>query len=161
MDVECLANAGTLDDSPQNRNHINMDIMQLASQLLADNVGQPADGDTLTSALTSLLGNNSGDLDLAGLAGKMSADSDLGSVLGTWLGDGANAPISADSLMNVLGEGQIAEFASRLGIDPQTAANSLTDVIPQLMDKSSSGGSLLDSVGGMDGLMGAARSFLK
>jgi hypothetical protein len=37
----------------------------------------------------------------------------------------------------------------------------MADVLPQLMDKASSGGSLLDSAGGLGSLMGAAQSFLK
>jgi hypothetical protein len=33
-------------------------------------------------------------------------------------------------------------------------------MLPQLVDKASSGGNLLESAGGLDGLLGAAKSFL-
>ena len=52
------------------------------------------------------------------------------------------------------------DFAASLGTDTGTAASGLADVLPQLMDKASSGGSLLDAAGGVGGLMGAAKSFL-
>jgi len=38
-------------------------------------------------------------------------------------------------------------MASKLGVDSGAAAESLSQVMPSLMDKMSSGGSLLDSVG--------------
>jgi hypothetical protein len=36
----------------------------------------------------------------------------------------------------------------------------LSDVLPQLLDKASSGGELLSSLGGKEGLLGMAKSFL-
>ena len=79
---------------------------------------------------------------------------------GFWLGDGANSAISAESILGVLGENSVSSFASSLGTDTGTAAAGLAEVLPQLMDKASSGGSLLDAAGGVGGLMNAAKSFL-
>ena len=137
-----------------------MDILELGAQLLSDKQGVQIDSAQIQSALSSLLGDGSGNIDLAGLASKMTADGGLADVLSSWLGDGANAGISADSVLGLLGEGQVAEFARMLGTDTSTAASGLADAIPQMMDKASSGGSLLDSAGGIDGLIGAAKSFL-
>ncbi len=138
-----------------------MDILELGKQLLQDNLGQQAQGADLQGALSSLLGDGQGGVDLAGLVGKMTQNGDLGNIVSTWLGDGANAPVSADKLMDLFGEGQLAEFAAKLGTDSQGAADSLAQVLPQMLDKSSSGGSLLDSMGGVDGLLGAAGSLFK
>ena len=113
-----------------------MDFTQLASQLLSDKLGLDINQDTMKSALTSLLGDGGGGIDFAGLASRMASNGQLGSVLKSWLGDGANDAISADSIMDLLG------------------------VLPQIMDKASSGGSLLEKAGGLGGLMGAAKSFL-
>lgn len=137
-----------------------MDILELGAQLLSDKLGLQVDPATLKSALSGLLGDGSGNIDLAGLAAKMTANGNLGSVLDSWLGDGANAGISADSVLGLLGEGAVADFAGKLGTDSGTAAAGLADVLPQMMDKASSGGSLLESAGGLGGLMGAAKSFL-
>ncbi len=136
-----------------------MDLIQMGAQMLSDKAGINVDPATISSALTNLLGDGNGNLDLAGLAGRMAQGGGLESVLGTWLGDGANSPISAQSIIDLLGKGKVAEFANSVGTDTETAASGLSDVIPQLMDKASSGGSLLDSVGGIGGLMGAASSF--
>ena len=137
-----------------------MDILELGAQLLSDKLGLQVDPDTIKSALSGLLGDGSGNIDLAGLAAKMTASGDLGSVLNSWLGDGANAGISADTVLGPLGEGQIAEFTGKLGTDRGTAAAGLADVLPQMMDQASSGGSLLESAGDIGGLLGAAKSFL-
>jgi uncharacterized protein YidB (DUF937 family) len=136
-----------------------MDILQYGAQLLRDQFGGTLDMESIGGALQGLLGNGAGEIDLMGLAGKLSSSGELGNILATWLGDGANAPISSDSLKDILGGDRIAEFAGQLGVDTDTAANGLAQVIPQMLDKASSGGSLLEAAGGLGGLMGSARSF--
>ena len=137
-----------------------MDIMQLGTQLLSEKLGLQVDSATISSALTSLLGDSQGNIDFAGLASKMASSGELGNIVSSWLGDGANSAISADSIMGLLGNKEVTDFASKLGTNSGTAASGLADVLPQLMDKASSGGSLLESAGGLGGLMGAAKSFL-
>lgn len=137
-----------------------MEIGDLCAQLLSDKLGLQVDSDTIGSAIASLLGDSEGNLDLAGLANKMASSGDLGNVISSWLGNGANSAISPESITALLGEGPINDFASQLGTDTSGAAASLAEVLPQIMDKSSSGGSLLESAGGLGGLMGAAKSLL-
>ena len=138
-----------------------MDIVQIAAQLLSDKLGLDVDADTITSALSGLLGDGKGGVDLASLTSKMASNGDIGGLVSSWLGDGANSAISADSIMSLFGEGEVSSFASKLGTDSASAAGGLADVLPQLVDQASQGGSLLESVGGLGGLMGAASSFLK
>ena len=137
-----------------------MDLIKLGAQLLSDKLGLELDPTTVSSALTGLLGGSGGNIDFAGLATKMASSGELGNIVSSWLGDGANSSISADDILSMLGNSNVADFASKLGTDTETAAGGLADVLPQLIDKASSGGSLLDSVGGLGGLMGAAKSFL-
>jgi len=137
-----------------------MELLQVGAQMLSEKLGLQIDPDTVTSALSSLLGDGQGNIDLAGLAGRMASSGDLGSIVSSWLGDGANSAISADNILGLLGENQVADFASKIGTNGQSAAAGLADVLPQLMDQASSGGSLLDAAGGLDGLLGAAKSFL-
>ena len=139
-----------------------MDLLQLGAQMLNQASGSQsnADSDTISNALSSLLGDGQGNMDLAGLASKMSSSGDLGSVVSSWLGDGANSSISADDILGLLGESQIADFSKQLGMGTESAASSLAAVLPQLMDQASSGGSLLDAAGGIDGVLGAAKKFL-
>ncbi len=134
-----------------------MDLIELGAQLLSDKLGLNVDSATIQSALTSLLGNGQGNIDLAGLTSQFAANGGLADAVSSWLGDGGNSAISADTIMSVLGNSQVSGFASQLGVDADSAAGGLADVIPQLIDQASSGGNLLESAGG---LLGAAKSFL-
>ena len=134
-----------------------MDILKMGAEMLTQKLGSSVGTDGMMAALSGLLGDGKGGIDLAGLASKMMASGDLASLAKSWLGDGANQKMSPASLMSVLGENKIADFAGKVGVDTTTAANGLSDVLPSLMDKASSGGSLLDSVGGAGGLLGMAK----
>ena len=136
-----------------------MDIIAIGTQLLNERLGLSVDADTIASAVRSLLGDGDGNIDLAGLASRM-AGGNLDAILQTWLGDGDNAPVSAQDILGLFGQGQVSEFASTVGTDTDSAAAGLADVLPRLMDQASSGGNLLDSLGGAGGLLGAAKSLL-
>jgi uncharacterized protein YidB (DUF937 family) len=84
----------------------------------------------------------------------------LGSVLESWLGKGQNLPISALQVTQVLGNNTIAEMAKKAGIGAPDAANALSGLLPQVIDKISPGGAapgagelggLLSSVGKLFG----------
>ena len=134
-----------------------MDILKTGAEMLMQKLGTSVDTDTMMSALTGLLGDGKGGVDLAALASKMMSSGDLGKLVNSWLGDGANEAISPASMMSLLGENKIADFADKVGVDTPTAASGLSEVLPTMMDKASSGGSLLDSVGGADGLLNMAK----
>ena len=136
-----------------------IDLIQIGTQLLTEKLGLQVDTASIGSALTGLIGDSAGNVDFAGLASQMASSGELGNVLSSWLGDGANSPISAGTVLGLFGDNKVADFASKVGIDSNTAASGLADVLPQLMDKASSGGGLLESVGGLGGLMGSAKSF--
>ena len=138
-----------------------MNILEMGAQMLSEKLGLQLDTATIQSALSSLLGDGQGGIDIAGLASKMASSGELGDIVSSWLGDGGNASISADSIMSLLGSGEVANFANTLGTDTQTAASGLADVLPEMVDKASSGGSLLESVGGLGGILGAANSLFK
>ena len=133
-----------------------MDIMNLAKGMLANKIG--GDSAAIGGVMDSLLGG--GDkMDIASLVSGMK-DKGLGGVAESWLGNGDNADISEGQLKEVLGEDQVAEAAAKLGTDEGSLLAGLKDALPQLVDKASSGGSLLDSVGGIGGLGNMAKKFL-
>jgi uncharacterized protein YidB (DUF937 family) len=117
--------------------------------------GSGLDISSLLPALSGLLGGGQGSLDLSSLISKFSS-AGLGNVVNSWLGDGANDSISAGQIKEMFGSNQISEFASKLGLSQEEAAGGLSDAIPQMVDKASSGGSILDSIGGLSGALGAA-----
>ena len=136
-----------------------MDILQMGASMLSEKLGTDVDVDGITSALGGLLAGSDGNVDIAGLVSRFAANADFGALLGSWLGDGANEALSADGLMSILGSDKVAGFAEQLGVDTADAAGGLAEVVPEMLDKASSGGSLLDMAGGAEGLLGAAKSF--
>ena len=118
--------------------------------------GSGLDIGSLTSALAGLTGGGGGGgLDLGSLLSKMDAGG-LANIAQSWLGDGENAPVSAEQVTGLLGADKISAFASQLGLSNEEAAGGLSDALPHMMDKASSGGSLLDSIGGVSGAIGLA-----
>jgi len=95
-------------------------------------------------------------MDVAGLVGNLQ-EKGLGNIAESWLGDGENQSISADQLKDVLGAEQVTQAAADLGTDANSLLGGLQAALPQLVDKASSGGSLLDSVGGLGALGGIAK----
>ncbi len=131
-----------------------MDLKAMAVQMLLDKLGSNVDPAALGNALDKLIGDGS-QMDLAGMVSRFSQGG-LTDAVASWLGDGANSSISASQIGQVLGADKLAEFASSIGVDEDTAGTALAGALPALVDKSSSGGSLLDSVGGLGGLAGMA-----
>ncbi len=134
-----------------------MDIMKLGASLLMDKLGG-GDGnlDSITSALGGLLSDNNGNLDLGSIVSGLQ-EKGLGSVVESWLGDGDNESISADQVKELFGSEKVSEIASQLNTDEGSVLDGLSEALPQILDKSSSGGSLLDSIGGIDGVMNMAK----
>jgi uncharacterized protein YidB (DUF937 family) len=124
--------------------------------------GSNLDIGNLTSALSDLAGGDSseGGFDLGSLLSKMDSGG-LGTIAKSWLGDGNNEAISPDQISNMLGADKISEFASKLGLRSEDAAGGLSEALPQMVDKASSGGSLLDSIGGLSGAIGLASKLFK
>jgi uncharacterized protein YidB (DUF937 family) len=60
----------------------------------------------------------------------------------SWVGNGANQPISPDQINNVLGQGKIAEIARSAGISPEQMSQLLAQALPALVDKLTPGGRL-------------------
>ncbi len=145
-----------------------MDLMKLGASLLSNVLGDNQDDNGVMGALGKLLGGDGegaeGGLNLQALVDRMmgSETSDsLTEIAQSWLGDGENAPISTDQVKELIGEDKISEVAQELGQDENSLAETLTQVLPQLVDKSSSGGSLLDSLGGAGGIADMLGNFLR
>lgn len=118
--------------------------------------GSGLDIGNLISALSGLGGGQGSEsFDMGSLLSKMDSGG-LGDIAKSWLGDGSNATISPDQISDMIAPDQLAEFASKLGLSNEEAAGGLSDALPQMVDKASSGGSLLDSIGGVSGAIGLA-----
>ena len=60
----------------------------------------------------------------------------------SWLGPGANLPITADQLKSVLGNAQVQEFARHLGLPVDATLTLLAKYLPDIIDKASPNGTL-------------------
>lgn len=138
-----------------------MNFKDLAAQVLQNKLeGTNSSGDA-KSALDSLIDGNKS-FDLGEIVGKFqSSGGDLAKMAKSWLGDGDNDSISASQIKEVIGGDKIAEFAKKLGIGADDAGEKLSEILPELIDKSSQGGNLLDSIGGKGLLAGFATRFFK
>ncbi|MCP4007928.1 MAG: DUF937 domain-containing protein [Proteobacteria bacterium] len=121
--------------------------------------GSSLDANALISALSSLT-SSSGGLDIGSLISNMQSG-DLGDILQSWLGNGQNAAISGQQVIDVLGSNKISDFASQLGLSRDEAIGGLQDALPKMVDNASSDGSLLDSIGGIEGAIGLASKLFR
>lgn len=107
------------------------------------------------AALSSLLGGNGGNLNLGAILSKMQ-QSGLGDIAASWLGNGANAPLSAEAVTDLIGSDQLAAFASRFGLSAESAKAAVASALPEMVDKASPNGSplenILGTIGGVDGI---------
>ncbi len=134
-----------------------MDIMQIGTDILKSKLGGSggASNEVISGALGKLVG--SGDnLDLGGLMSSLQSGG-LASMAASWLGDGDNDSISVDQIKGLLGGDKIAAAATELGTDENSLLSSLSQALPQMVNNASSGGSLLDSIGGIGGALNMAK----
>ncbi|HTR02554.1 MAG TPA: YidB family protein [Thermoanaerobaculia bacterium] len=107
--------------------------MGLFDQLLGGIVGQlgnPQQKDSLMNLATSVIQGQGG---LNGLLAQLKS-AGLGEHADSWVGTGANKPVTADQLGGALGSSNIAAMAQKLGINPQVAAAGLAALLPTIVD---------------------------
>ncbi len=117
-------------------------------------------GGDLMSGLASLMGGESGGgnaqlMNLAmsvlnqqgGVQGLMESlqQQGLGEHVASWVGTGENMPISAEQIQNVIGSDQLGAIAQQAGLSHGDAASGLAAMLPQVIDKLSPEGSMLDN----------------
>lgn len=75
----------------------------------------------------------------------------LDDVVSSWIGNGANAGIEPSQLTDILGQGAVAEFASKLGLSGGDPAQLLSQFLPTAVDGISPEGELPPALTGMLG----------
>lgn len=81
----------------------------------------------------------------------------LGNLAASWIGTGANLPISPEQVTQVLGPDTLGKLAGQAGLDPAAAARHLSSMLPGLVDSLSPGGKLPDA-GALQGALSGALS---
>lgn len=59
----------------------------------------------------------------------------LGGLVNSWVGTGQNQACSSEQIQQVLGSGQVQALAQKLGISPDLAASTLSQLLPTVVDK--------------------------
>lgn len=121
-------------------------VGQLGGLQGTDTSGNPKAA--LVQAVLGMLvhGNEPGGLGgsggLGGLPGLLQRfqSAGLGDAVASWMGNGANAPISPDQVKAALsdgpaGEGPLRTLAEHAGVDEDEAATRLSGLLPQLVDR--------------------------
>lgn len=106
----------------------------------------------ITQVAMDLFNQNGG---LSGILEKLK-ENGLGETAASWVGNGENISITAEQISSVLGNGTIAEMATKFGINPETLSAQIAEHLPTLVDKltpngeaPAESGNLLSTVLGM------------
>lgn len=85
----------------------------------------------LVSAVMDIIGSEGG---LKGLISKFNSNG-LGDVISSWIGTGNNIPVSPNQLEKVLDNNTINSVSSKFGIEKNDLLGSLSNLLPQVVDK--------------------------
>jgi uncharacterized protein YidB (DUF937 family) len=109
--------------------------MALFDQLLGGLIGQLGGGQQKSALLdlaANVIKNQPGGL--SGLIERFT-QAGFGDHAKSWVGTGANMPISADQITAALGQGNIDAMSQRLGVSSQTVTAGLAALLPHLVDQ--------------------------
>jgi uncharacterized protein YidB (DUF937 family) len=83
---------------------------------------------------------------LGGLGGLVSAfqGAGLGHIAESWIGNGANQPVSPDQLRSVFGENQVQSMASQSGMAPNDFLSQLSQHLPNAVNGMTPNGRVQD-----------------
>ena len=83
--------------------------------------------------------NNAGGLN--GIVNQLN-EAGLGQQVASWIGTGANLPVSADQISSALSSGQIEQLASSFGVDVGNLPQLLAQYLPKAIDSATPDGQL-------------------
>lgn len=106
-----------------------MGLLDIVGGLIGGQSG--GNQNALVSTALEFINNQPGGLN--GLVEKFKAGG-AGDIIGSWVGNGANQPISPEALQNVLGSDTVSALASKVGIDPAQASGILAQVLPHVVN---------------------------
>jgi len=66
----------------------------------------------------------------------------LGGTVRSWVGTGANQPITADQIHQAFGSDTVKQLAAKIGMTPEDLAAKLSQILPQAIDKLTPGGAV-------------------
>ncbi len=119
------------------------------------NGGAPGGGNDMLKLVMGLIQQNGG---LGGLLEKLKQGG-LADQVSSWVGSGANLPLSAEQISQALGSGPLAEMAAKFGLDPREISSGLAKYLPETVNQLTPEGRLPDNANDPD-LLGQGLSAL-
>jgi len=116
--------------------------------------GLPGVGGKHAGLIQALMESQGG---LGGLLGHL-RQGGLAGAVGSWIGTGANQPVTGEQVHAALPPEVVDQLAGKLGVDPTQVSHGLAQVLPGLVDKLSPSGSLPQGSalhGALGGLLGS------
>lgn len=71
---------------------------------------------------------------VAGIVGQLQQNG-LGATVSSWVGMGANLPVTPEQIHQALGSDKFNELASKAGMSPEALAGALSKLLPEAIDK--------------------------
>lgn len=59
----------------------------------------------------------------------------LGEVVQSWIGSGANLPVSAAQITQIIGQDQLSQLAAKFSVEPQRLAQKLAELLPETVNR--------------------------
>jgi len=84
----------------------------------------------------------------------------LGDAVSSWISTGENQPVSRDQIQHALGGSLIQQIAEQLGSSKSEVSGSLSNLLPQIIDKLTPNGTLPDSDSLQQGLNSLKKNLL-
>ena len=119
-----------------------MGLLDKIVSMLGDKSPDGSAQSGLFEQVTGLINNP----EIGGLPGLISKfeKGGLGEIVSSWVGTGANAPISGDQITNTLGIDKIRDIAGKLGMSDNQVSDALASLLPQIVDKLTPNGKVPD-----------------
>jgi uncharacterized protein YidB (DUF937 family) len=82
--------------------------------------------------------------DAGGVSGLMQQfeQNGLGGIIKGWVANGTNPPITADQIIQVIGQDRVTEIASKVGMSEQQVADGIAKILPMIIDHLSPNGTV-------------------
>ena len=144
------------------------ELLKMGASMIESNSDESTTGldiEDISSALSDLLADEEGNIDLGSLVSNFSSNG-LSSIVTSWLDSGENQMISGDQISDLISSEKISEFASNLGLSEESAKGAISEVLPQIVDNATMGennilSSMLDQVGGAKGTFEMLRKMFR
>jgi uncharacterized protein YidB (DUF937 family) len=116
--------------------------------------GQQGQGSSIGAILQQVLAVRDGDNQGIGAIISKFEAAGLGQYVQSWVGTGANAPVTADQIGQAFSPQQIEGWAQQAGTTPDALRGVLAEALPHVVDHATPGGAVPDQAPDLSGLIG-------